>query len=102
MESRSAARAGSAVVVDERDIVIGICTDGDLRRHIADNSRNVASMPMKDVMTRDPICLARGHLAVDVLAIFEKHNIDDLIIVDDDRRLMGMIDIQDLPKFKIF
>ncbi|MBU1693920.1 MAG: KpsF/GutQ family sugar-phosphate isomerase [Verrucomicrobia bacterium] len=98
----TSARAGSAVVVDDRDVVVGICTDGDLRRHILDNSRNVASLRMEDVMTRDPIRLTRGHLAVDVLAIFEKHNIDDLIIVDDDGRLMGMIDIQDLPKFKIF
>ncbi|MBP7828808.1 MAG: KpsF/GutQ family sugar-phosphate isomerase [Kiritimatiellae bacterium] len=98
----TSARSGSAVVVDEADGVLGICTDGDLRRHIADNTRNVASLRMEDVMTRDPIQLTRGHLAVDVLAIFEQHNIDDLIIVDEAGRLMGMIDIQDLPKFKIF
>ncbi|HOW97937.1 MAG TPA: KpsF/GutQ family sugar-phosphate isomerase [Kiritimatiellia bacterium] len=98
----TAARSGSAVVVDDRDAVVGICTDGDLRRHIVDNSRNVASLNMADVMTREPIRLTRGHLAVDVLAIFEQHNIDDLIIVDEGGRLMGMIDIQDLPKFKIF
>lgn len=98
----TSARSGSAVVVDEADGVLGICTDGDLRRHIADNTRNVASLRMEDVMTRDPIRLSRGHLAVDVLAIFEQHNIDDLIIVDEAGRLMGMIDIQDLPKFKIF
>jgi arabinose-5-phosphate isomerase len=39
---------------------------------------------------------------VDVLALFEKHSIDDLIIVDEKKHLVGMVDIQDLPKFKIF
>jgi arabinose-5-phosphate isomerase len=55
-----------------------------------------------DVMTPAPITLSKNHLAVDVLAIYEKHNIDDLIIVDEKKRLAGMVDIQDLPKFKIF
>lgn len=98
----TSARAGSAVVVDENDVVIGICTDGDLRRHIVGGAGNVAELRLEDVMTRNPIRLSRGHLAVDVLALFEKHNIDDLIIVDEQGRLVGMIDIQDLPKFKIF
>ncbi len=58
-------------------------------------------MRVKDVMTANPIRLTRNHLAVDVLALFEKHQIDDLVIVDDQDHLVGMIDIQDLPKFKI-
>lgn len=98
----TSARAGSVAVVDEHNVVMGIFTDGDLRRHILDNSRNIAAMRIGDVMTRNPIRLTRGHLAVDVLTIYEKHNIDDLIIVDEGDHLMGMIDIQDLPKFKIF
>ena len=52
-------------------------------------------------MTPRPIVLGPDHLAVDALNLFQKHNIDDLVIVDDAGRLVGMVDIQDLPKFKI-
>ena len=52
-------------------------------------------------MTARPITLTRNQLAVDVLTLYEKHNIDDLVIVDEQGRLAGMVDIQDLPKFKI-
>ena len=98
----TSARAGSVVVTDPQKAVVGIVTDGDLRRHIVQDSRHLASMKISEIMTRKPITLKRGHLAVDVLAVFEKHDIDDLIITDEKGRLMGMIDIQDLPKFKIF
>ena len=52
-------------------------------------------------MTRSPITVRTEDLAVEVLKIFEEHSIDDLLVVDGKRRLVGMVDIQDLPKFKI-
>jgi len=52
-------------------------------------------------MTPSPITVKPDMLAADVLRIFEDHNIDDLAVVDDDNRLVGAIDIQDLPKLKI-
>ena len=94
------ARAGSCVVVDTDRRVKGIITDGDLRRHIG-GSLNIASEPVESIMSPDPITLTEDHLAIDVLALYEKHNIDDLIIVDSNGRLAGLIDIQDLPKLKI-
>ena len=97
----TSARSGSVVVVDDQDHVLGIFTDGDLRRHISDPT-GVGDRLIEEVMTPGPITLSKNHLAVDVLAIYEKHNIDDLIIVDEKKRLVGMVDIQDLPKFKIF
>jgi arabinose-5-phosphate isomerase len=97
----TSARSGSVVVVDAKNRVAGIFTDGDLRRHITDPTR-LAEQVIDDVMTPNPITLTKNHLAVDVLALFETHNIDDLIIVDEKKHLVGMVDIQDLPKFKIF
>jgi len=94
------ARAGSCVVVDKSNKVKGIITDGDLRRHISD-SLSIASRTVESIMSPDPITLTEDSLAVDVLALYEKHNIDDLIIVDAQGRLAGLIDIQDLPKLKI-
>lgn len=94
------ARSGAVVIVDEHDKVLGVFTDGDLRRHI-NESQNVASMVIDEVMTQNPITLSKDHLAVDVLALYQRHNIDDLVIVDDGGILVGLVDIQDLPKLKI-
>ncbi len=96
----TSARAGSVAVVDADGRVVGILTDGDLRRHIT-QADSLPDRPVEQIMTAHPIVLTRDHLAVDVLALYEQHNIDDLVIVDNDGRLAGMVDIQDLPKFKI-
>lgn len=96
----TSARAGAVAVVDEEARVCGIFTDGDLRRHLP-ATPGLLDLPVARVMTPRPISLSRDHLAVDVLAVFEAHNIDDLVIVDDAGRLVGMVDLQDLPKMKI-
>ena len=94
------ARTGSAGVVDGRQRVLGIFTDGDLRRHITQRA-NLVELPIEDVMTRDPITVKSDSLAVEVLHTFEQHSIDDLLVVDAQNRLVGAVDIQDLPKLKI-
>ena len=94
------AKSGVVAVVDETQVLRGIFTDGDLRRHIT-RPAPVTELCIDDVMTPRPIVLGPDHLAVDALNLFQKHNIDDLVIVDDAGRLVGMVDIQDLPKFKI-
>lgn len=94
------ARAGSAAVVDADNKVLGIFTDGDLRRHIAKHA-NVMDLPVKQMMTAAPIAVTADRLAVEVLRIYEERNIDDLLVVDGQNRLVGAIDIQDLPKLKI-
>jgi arabinose-5-phosphate isomerase len=94
------ARAGSACVVDRRGKLKGIFTDGDLRRHIA-GQPNLIHRPVDRVMTAAPITVRDTALAVDVLRVFEERNIDDLPVVDRAGRLVGAIDIQDLPKLKI-
>jgi len=96
----TSARAGSVAVTNDKGQLLGIFTDGDLRRHIT-SSRNIAEQAVDEVMTKNPITLTEDHLAVDVFALFEKHNIDDLIIVDTGNHVVGVVDIQDLPKFKI-
>jgi len=93
------ARSGSVVVVDDAQRVLGIFTDGDLRRHL--NKPELPKARIESLMSPHPITLRDDQLAVEVLAVFEKHNVDDLIVVDQNNRLAGMIDIQDLPKFKI-
>jgi len=94
------ARAGSCAVVDDLDRVVGIFTDGDLRRHLS-RRHVILDEPVKTVMTANPVTVRPEQLAVDVLAVFEKNNIDDLIVVDAQKKFIGLIDIQDLPKLKI-
>ena len=94
------ARSGSAAVIDSEQRLIAIFTDGDLRRHLSEDSA-VLEASVKDVMTVSPITVTEDQLAAEVLSIFEKHNIDDLLVVDKNQRLVGAIDIQDLPKLKI-
>lgn len=96
----TSARAGSVAVIDDAGVLQGIFTDGDLRRHITDEQQ-ILERKIEEVMTRHPTTVRYDHLAVDVVAIFEEKNIDDLIVVDEQNRVVGLIDIQDLPKFKI-
>ncbi|NQU41502.1 MAG: KpsF/GutQ family sugar-phosphate isomerase [Lentisphaerae bacterium] len=93
------ARAGSVAVVDNDNKVLGIFTDGDLRRHVA--REGLLALPIRELMTANPINVTPDQLAVNVLKIYEDHAIDDLLVVDADGRLVGAIDIQDLPKLKI-
>ena len=94
------ARAGCVAVVDGTGKLLGIFTDGDLRRHLIDTP-NITDAAIDSVMTRNPITLKADQLAVDILKIYEEKNIDDLVVVDADNRLVGAVDIQDLPKLKI-
>jgi len=96
----TSARSGSVGVVDKRGKVVGILTDGDLRRLIS-KKRNIPELPIRAAMTPSPIVIRENALAVDALKIYEERSIDDLLVVDRSGRLAGMVDIQDLPKFKI-
>lgn len=94
------ARSGSLSVVDARGRLVGVFTDGDLRRHMAANG-NLPSAPLKAVMTRNPICISENALATEALKIFDERNIDDLIVVNSKKQPVGLVDSQDLPKLKI-
>ena len=94
------AKAGCVAIVNEDNTLAGIMTDGDLRRHLIETP-NLVDQPVETVMTRNPITLKKDMLALEILNIYEKHNIDDLIVVDDQNRVIGAVDIQDMPKLKI-
>ncbi len=94
------ARAGCVAVVDGDEKLLGIFTDGDLRRHLIDTP-NITEVVIDSVMTRNPITLTPDQLAVDILKIYEERNIDDLVVVDAENHVVGAVDIQDLPKLKI-
>ena len=96
----TAAKSGSLSAVDARGRLAGVFTDGDLRRRMAEDP-NVLQSALKNVMTRNPICISETALASEALTIFNSRNIDDLIVVNSRKEPVGMIDSQDLPKLKL-
>jgi len=94
------AKSGSVSVVDARGRLVGVFTDGDLRRHMADDEQ-VLRLPLRRVMTPRPVCIRDDALAAEALALFKDRNIDDLIVVNGQRQPVGLVDSQDLPKLKL-
>ena len=94
------AKAGSAAVAGQDGRLMGIFTDGDFRRHVS-QGRDILSEPVSSVMTSEPLFVRNDVYAADLLKVYEKRRIDDLPVVDAEGRLVGMVDIQDLPKMKV-
>ncbi|MDD4879282.1 MAG: KpsF/GutQ family sugar-phosphate isomerase [Candidatus Omnitrophica bacterium] len=91
------ARAGSAGVVNKKGALVGIFTDGDLRRHLGKD----AALPLRqvrEVMTRNPITISKEMLAADAFRILREKKIDEIPVVDNKRRPVGLVDVQDLLK----
>jgi arabinose-5-phosphate isomerase len=93
-------KSGSLSVVNARGKLSGVFTDGDFRRHISSDPE-LLSRPLKNVMTRNPICIRDDALVVEGLKIFNERNIDDLIVVNAKKEPVGLVDSQDLPKLKL-
>ena len=91
------ARAGCASIVDARGRLLGIFTDGDLRRHL-DSTPDLIRRRVREVMTRQPKTIRQDCLAAEALRILREHKIDELVVVDGRRRPAGLLDVQDLLK----
>ncbi len=93
-------RAGAAVAVDEAGKLVGIFTHGDFARHFQTNA-GIGDLPVEKYLTRNPITVGGDKLAAEVLHILEKHRIDDLVVVDGENRPIGVVDSQDLARFRL-
>lgn len=92
-------RLGFTGVFDDTGDLMGIVTDGDLRRALAGGAEFL-DLPVREVMTPNPKAVPRGSLAVDALRGMERHAITSLFVVDgpDSRRVVGVVHIHDLVK----
>jgi arabinose-5-phosphate isomerase len=90
-------RAGSASVVNKKGILVGIFTDGDLRRHLEVDS-NLALRLVKEVMTKNPVCVKTEMLAAEAMRILKERRIDELPVIDAQKKPVGLLDVQDLLK----
>ncbi|HEY4665651.1 MAG TPA: CBS domain-containing protein, partial [Comamonas sp.] len=100
MREISAKNMGASAVVDADNHVIGIFTDGDLRRRIEEGMdlRNVITA---DVMHKNPRTISADALAVAAAQMMEQHGITSVLVVDDAQRLVGMVHIRDLMVAKV-
>ena len=89
-------RSGAVILVDEAGKVSGIFSDGDLRRLITDDDGTALRRPVRDVMTHNPKRIGGEQLASEAMAMMRPLRIDELPVVDDEDRPIGLIDIQDL------
>ncbi len=94
----SSKRLGATAVVDSNRKVIGIITDGDLRRGIQKYGKAFFDMKAGEVMTRNPKTISADELAAKALAIMEANSITSLIVPDHEGRIEGIIHIHDILK----
>jgi arabinose-5-phosphate isomerase len=88
-------RLGMTAVVDATDRLSGILTDGDLRRVLQKNV-DVYAAKVTDVMTRNPKVTHENRLATETVELMRSQNINGLVVVDDQQRVVGALNMHDL------
>ncbi len=86
---------GMSCVVDDGNTLVGIITDGDLRRHMTD-SDNLLARSAIDVMTRRPVTIGCDTLVGEALHILEQRKITSIVVVDRDDKVQGVVHLHDL------
>jgi arabinose-5-phosphate isomerase len=89
-------RSGAVILVDESGKLSGIFTDGDLRRLVTDDDGSGLKAPIDSVMMRNPKRIGGDALASEAMAVMRQFRIDELPVVDEQERPIGLIDVQDL------
>ena len=84
----------TAVVEGER--LVGIISDGDLRRLLEKRGKDVMDLTAGEAMTRDPKTIGRDEFAATAIAMMEEKKITSLMVVDGDRRIEGIVHLHDL------
>lgn len=86
---------GMTTVADDSTDLLGVYTDGDLRRSI-DRGIDIHTAVVGDVMNRQPITVAANALAAEALAVMEQKKINVLLVVNEQKRLIGVVKINDI------
>ena len=93
---------GMTCVLDGDDRLLGIITDGDLRRHM-DTAPGILQLTAADVMTRSPVSIAPATLAQEALNIMEQRKITSIVVVDGPAsRVLGVVHLHDLWHTEMF
>ena len=94
-------RLGMSAVVDADGRLLGLYTDGDLRRTLDDASIDLRATTIAQVMTRAPKVIDADALAVEAAQLMEQYKINALLVVDGERRVVGALNIHDLLRARV-
>jgi len=87
-------KLGAVSIVDQNGQLAGVLTDGDLRRAI--DHPGLVNQPVKELMTKEPKCIAGDMLLQEAITLIHQYKMDNLIVVDSQKHPIGILDIQDL------
>jgi transaldolase len=88
---------GAASVVDDKNNLVGVFTDGDLRRHLKTDGKMVLNQLMSTFTYKEPATISADALLIEASEIFKKRKIDNIVVMENNTPI-GMIDVQDLVK----
>ena len=94
------AKGGTVLVGDSAGKLLGIFTTGDLKRGLSID-QEILTKPVGEFMVKEPTTVNVNQMAVSIIEILRTKNINAIPVVDDSGVIVGLIDIQDLPKFKV-
>ena len=103
-QSRPGRRTGAVIVIDREDRLAGLFTDSDLARLLEHRRDEQLDRPISEVMTHDPITIDPEARLDDAVAVLSERKLSELPVVDEQHRVLGLIDITDviglMPKVK--
>lgn len=91
---------GMTAIVDAHGGVLGIFTDGDLRRTL-EKKLDFSSTPVKSVMSANPRCIGEESLAVEAVQLMEQYNISQMLVINTQHQLVGALNMHDLLHAKV-
>ena len=94
----SSKKLGIVIVVDQHDKILGIITDGDLRRLMEKKEKDIFKTTAEEMMSKNPKTIEKNALAARALQIMEKHSITSLIITNGSKGPTGIIHLHDILK----
>jgi len=88
-------RPGAAAIINSEGVLVGIFTDGDLRRCLK-GEISFLEKPISEFMGKTPKVVTAKSLILEAIELIEKHRIDQLLVIDEERKPVGLLDIQDV------
>jgi arabinose-5-phosphate isomerase len=92
---------GMTAVIDADRHLLGVFTDGDLRRALDDVGVDLRSSTVSQLMTRGPKTIGADKLAIEAAQLMEKHQIHALLVVNDQQQVVGALNIHDLLRARV-
>ena len=92
---------GMTAIVDDDGLLQGVFTDGDLRRSLDDHAVDLRTTPVGQAMSRHPKVIGPDKLAAEAAQLMEEYKIHALLVVDDERHVVGALNIHDLLRARV-